>query len=93
MILDEATSSVDTRTEKLIEKGLANTPEGEEFYLTEVFTELGMNDKLLAYDFDGKRYDMGNKLGGMEAQVEMALKHPEIGEGFRAYLKEFAKTL
>ena len=41
----------------------------------------------------GKRYDMGNKLGVMEAQVETALKHPEIGPAFRAYLKELSKTL
>ena len=36
---------------------------------------------------------MGNKLGVMQAQVEVALKHPEIGKSFRAYLKELAKTL
>ena len=39
------------------------------------------------------QYDMGNKLGVMEAQVETALKHPEIGPAFRAYLKELSKTL
>ena len=44
-------------------------------------------------DFTGKRYDMGNKLGVMEAQVETALKPPEIGPAFRAYLKELSKTL
>ena len=76
----------------LIEKGLAATHEGKEFYLTDVFTELGMNDKLLAYDFDGKRYDMGNKLGIMKANCEVALNHDEIGEDFKAYLKELVKT-
>ena len=76
----------------LIEKGLAATPEGKEFYLTDVFTELGMNDKLLAYDFEGKRYDMGNKLGIMQANCEIALNHDEIGEDFKAYLKELVKT-
>ena len=76
----------------LIEKGLAATPEGKEFYLTDVFTELGMNDKLLAYDFDGKRYDMGNKLGIMKANCEVALNHDEIGEDFKAYLKALVKT-
>ncbi len=79
-------------TFELIEKGLAATPEGKEFYLTDVFTELGMNDKLLAYDFDGKRYDMGNKLGIMKANCEVALNHDEIGEDFKAYLKELVKT-
>ncbi len=79
-------------TFEMIEKGLAETPEGKEFYLTEVFTELGKAGKLLAYDFDGKRYDMGNKLGIMQANCEIALDHPEIGEGFKEYLKELVKT-
>ena len=42
---------------------------------------------------DGKRYDMGNKLGILKAGVELGLKHKEIGNDFRAYLKELAKTL
>lgn len=67
-------------------------PNGE-LYLTDAMKALANTDSMVAVDFEGKRYDMGNKLGVMEAQVEMALKHPEIGEGFRAYLKEFAKTL
>lgn len=77
----------------MIEKGIAETPAGGEFLLTDVFTELGMNGKLLAYDFDGRRYDMGNKLGIMKANCEVALNHPEIGEGFKEYIKELAKTL
>ncbi len=77
---------------ELIEKGIAATPEDKEFYLTDTFTELGMAGKLLAYDFDGKRYDMGNKLGIMKANCEVALNHPEIGNDFKAYLKELVKT-
>jgi UTP--glucose-1-phosphate uridylyltransferase len=74
---------------------LDNTPLADtgELYLTDAMKTLANTDGMIAVDFVGKRYDMGNKLGVMEAQVEMALKHPEIGEGFRAYLKEFAKTL
>lgn len=74
---------------------LDNTPlsSSGELYLTDAMKTLANTDGMIAVDFVGKRYDMGNKLGVMEAQVEMALKHPEIGEGFRAYLKEFAKTL
>ena len=79
-------------TFELIEKGLAATPEGKEFYLTDVFTELGQAGKLLAYDFDGKRYDMGNKLGIMKANCEVALNHDEIGDEFKEYLKELVKT-
>ncbi len=78
---------------EMIEKGIAATPEGKEFYLTDVFTELGQAGKLLAYDFDGRRYDMGNKLGIMQANCEIALTHPEIGEKFKAYIKELAATL
>ena len=48
---------------------------------------------MTAVEFTGKHYDMGNKLKVVEAQVELALQHPEIGEEFRAYLKEFCKTL
>ena len=51
-----------------------------------------MAGKLMAYDFDGKRYDMGNKLGIMKANCEVALNHPEIGDGFKEYLKELVKT-
>ena len=48
---------------------------------------------MTAVEFTGTHYDMGNKLRVVEAQVELALQHPEIGEAFRAYLKEFCKTL
>ena len=77
---------------EMIERGIAATPEDGEFYLTDTFMELGMADKLIAYDFDGTRYDMGNKLGIMKANCEVALNHPEIGDGFKAYLKELVKT-
>lgn len=64
-----------------------------EVYFSEVVSELAGNDRLLAVDFDGRRYDMGDKFGIMQANCEVALNHPEIGEKFRAYLKELAKTL
>ena len=66
---------------------------GGEIQLTDAMCELARTESMIAVDFTGKRYDMGNKLGVMQAQVEVALKHPEIGEDFRAYLKELAKTL
>lgn len=76
----------------MIEEGLAKTPEGEEFYFTDVMSDLGAQGRLIAYDFDGKRYDMGNKLGIMKANCEVALDHPEIGDEFKAYLKELVKN-
>jgi UTP--glucose-1-phosphate uridylyltransferase len=39
-----------------------------------------------AYRFEGKRYDCGSKLGYLEATVELARDHPELGKDFRAYL-------
>ncbi|MCF2651542.1 UTP--glucose-1-phosphate uridylyltransferase GalU [Anaeromassilibacillus senegalensis] len=66
---------------------------GGEIQLTDAMCTLARRDGMIAVDFTGKRYDMGNKLGIMQAQVEVALNHPEIGEGFRAYLKKIAKTL
>ena len=48
---------------------------------------------MTAVEFTGTHYDMGNKLGIMKANCEVALKHPEIGESFKAYLKELVKTL
>lgn len=66
---------------------------GNELQLTDAMKTLANTKGMIAVDFIGKRYDMGNKLGVMQAQVETALKHPEIGAEFKAYLKEIAKTL
>lgn len=74
---------------------LDNTPPGAggEIQLTDAMAALARRDGMTAVDFTGTRYDMGNKLGIMQASVEVALRHPEIGEDFRAYLKELCKTL
>lgn len=74
---------------------LDKTPPGAggEIQLTDAMCTLARRDSMVAVDFTGTRYDMGNKLGIMQASVEVALRHPEVGEEFRAYLKEFAKTL
>lgn len=65
---------------------------GGEVYFTDSMTMLAKEGKLNAVDFVGTRYDMGNKLGIMKANCEVALKHDEIGEDFKAYLKELVKT-
>ncbi len=74
---------------------LDRTPLGanNEIQLTDAMKELACSQSMVAVDFTGTRYDMGSKLGVMQAGVETALRHPEIGESFRAYLKELAKTL
>ena len=66
---------------------------GGEIQLTDAMAVLARRDGMVGVDFTGKRYDMGSKLGVMQAQVETALRHPEIGPDFRAYLKEIAKDL
>jgi UTP--glucose-1-phosphate uridylyltransferase len=66
---------------------------GGEIQLTDAMRTLARRDGMVAVNFTGTRYDMGNKLGIMKAQVEVALQHPEIGQEFREYLKEFCKTL
>ncbi len=68
-------------------------PETGEVYFSESMTYLAKTDNLIAVDFDGKRYDMGDKLGIMQANCEIALSHPEIGEGFKEYIKNLVKTL
>ncbi len=66
---------------------------GGEIQLTDAMCELAKTKGMTAVDYTGVRYDMGNKLGIMQAAVETALKHSEIGESFREYLRELAKTL
>lgn len=66
---------------------------GGEIQLTDAMGTMARSKGMVAVDFTGTRYDMGNKLGIMQASVEVALHHPEIGEDFRKYLKEVCKTL
>ncbi|HEX2938160.1 MAG TPA: UTP--glucose-1-phosphate uridylyltransferase [Ruminiclostridium sp.] len=66
---------------------------GGEIQLTDAMKELARGKSMIGVEYTGKRYDMGNKLGIMQAAVETALKHSEIGEDFRAYLKELSKDL
>lgn len=66
---------------------------GNEIQLTDALAVLAKTKGLTAVDFEGKRYDMGNKLGILQATVDVALRHPEVSEGFRAYLKQIADML
>ncbi len=74
---------------------LENTPlgAGNELQLTDGMRALANRDTMMGIEYTGKRYDMGNKMGVMEAIVEVGLKHPEIGADFKAYLKEIAKNI
>ena len=64
-----------------------------EIQLTDAMKTLSRTDGMIAVDFEGRRYDMGNKLGIMQASVETALAHPQISADFRNYLKELVKNL
>ena len=46
---------------------------------------------MYAYDFEGRRYDVGDKLGFLEATVEYALRRPELREGFIEYLNDLSE--
>ena len=71
----------------------APDPRTGEIYFSEALSALAEADRLLAVDFDGNRYDMGDKLGILQANVEIALRHPEIGEAFKAYLKDIVSKI
>lgn len=60
---------------------------GGEIQLTDGISDLLKDEPVIAHPFEGKRYDCGSKLGYLEATVEYALAHPELGERFAAYLR------
>jgi UTP--glucose-1-phosphate uridylyltransferase len=65
---------------------------GGEIQLTDAIERLLQEEQVLAYQFAGKRYDCGSKLGYLQATVEFALLHPELREDFLEYLiREFGQ--
>lgn len=60
---------------------------GGEIQLTDALRVMAHAEKVYAYNFKGKRYDTGNKLGYLKAVVEFALRREDLGEQFREYLK------
>lgn len=76
-------------------KLLENTERGAggEIQLTDAISKLIQEQTVLAYEFEGKRYDCGSKIGYLKANVEYALKHPELADEFRHYLSDFAGQL
>lgn len=61
---------------------------GNEIQLTDALKVLAKEQDMYAYNFEGRRYDVGDKQGFLEATVEMALKRPELRDKFLAYLKD-----
>ncbi|MCB9072460.1 MAG: UTP--glucose-1-phosphate uridylyltransferase [Bdellovibrionaceae bacterium] len=74
---------------------LENLPPGRngEIQLTDAMCKLAQDNKLLARFFDGLRYDAGDKLGYLIANIEIGLQHPQIGESLRQYLKQLSGKL
>ncbi|MDO4830031.1 MAG: UTP--glucose-1-phosphate uridylyltransferase GalU [Clostridia bacterium] len=66
---------------------------GGEIQLTDAMREIAVTKGMTAVEFEGKRYDMGNKFGILQAQIEVGLAHPETSEQLRKYIKDIAKTL
>ena len=66
---------------------------GGEIQLTDALKVLAQTEEVYAYDFEGKRYDLGDKLGFLQATVEFALRRADLGADFRSYLKRLVKTL
>ena len=63
---------------------------GNEIQLTDGIAGLLRREKVFAYRYEGKRYDCGSKEGFLQANVELALAHRELGPGFKAFLQMLA---
>ena len=59
---------------------------GGEVQLTDAIDTLNQTQRVFALEFKGKRYDVGNKLGMLEANIEYGLQHPELKDGLKDYL-------
>ncbi len=74
---------------------LDNTPPGAggEIQLTDAMKTISRKSGMMALEFEGTRYDIGNKLSFLKANVETALKNPEYGDEFKKYILEIAAKL
>jgi len=76
-------------TAKIFEHLRAVSPgAGGEIQLTDGIARLLLEEAVVAYRFEGRRYDCGRKLGYLEATVEFGLKHPELADDFAAFLRD-----
>jgi UTP--glucose-1-phosphate uridylyltransferase len=66
---------------------------GGEIQLTDALRELARKGEFYGYVFDGRRYDAGEKLGYLKATVDYALRHPQLGSEFRAYLESVLESV
>lgn len=66
---------------------------GGEIQLTDALRVMAHHQKVFAYNFTGKRYDTGNKLGYLKATVEFALRREDLGPAFKNYLKDLVAQM
>ena len=66
---------------------------GGEIQLTDALQTLATKEAIYAYNFEGRRYDVGDKLGFLEATVDFALKRPELRDDFIDFLKNKAEII
>ncbi|AAO36750.1 UTP-glucose-1-phosphate uridylyltransferase [Clostridium tetani E88] len=66
---------------------------GGEIQLTDALKKLSLQEAIYAYDFEGRRYDVGDKLGFLEATIEFALRKDEIKNDFEKYILGIAEQI
>ncbi|WKN28409.1 UTP--glucose-1-phosphate uridylyltransferase GalU [Apilactobacillus kunkeei] len=66
---------------------------GNEIQLTDAIDTLNKDGKVYAHEFKGNRYDTGNKFGWLQTNIEFGLKHPEVSDELKQYIKDLAKKL
>lgn len=66
---------------------------GNELQLTDAMKTLAQSQGVIAVDYEGTRFDMGNKFGILQANIEVGLKHPDTKDELKAYLKKIVKDL
>ena len=64
---------------------------GGEIQLTDAISHMIKEQTVLAFEFDGQRFDCGSKLGYLQANVELGLKHPDLADEFRSYLSNLTQ--
>ncbi len=66
---------------------------GGELQLTDAMAEIARRDGMIGVDFNGTRYDMGNKFGILKANIEVGLKHPDVKDELREFIKRIATEI
>jgi UTP--glucose-1-phosphate uridylyltransferase len=64
---------------------------GGEIQLTDALLKLSEQRGMYAYEFEGTRFDAGDKLGYLKAIIAFGIRHPELGEEFRSYIKQVSE--